>query len=90
MLNKEIITSKVIAKLKQSRLEEEDYDVIVDYISKNIDNIINLKKYFESFNKRNKLSPTEKKKLIFKLKEKVDTDRIKPESKEVFIEQGLI
>lgn len=89
MIDRDQITRRVISKLTEGRLENADYEVVADFAKKHIDNPDKLQKFFDAFQKRNNLTPVEKRKLLMKLKEE-KVDILKPAVKEIFEYFGTI
>ena len=76
MIDRDTLIRKVM-----SRLEDADYDIVANFVKSNESNVEKIKKYFDSFKKRNNLTPKDKKEILFRLKEK-GVDLKNPELKE--------
>lgn len=78
MIDRDTLIRKVM-----SRLEDADYDIVANFVKSNESNVEKIKKYFDSFNKRNNLTWKEKKELLMRLQEK-GVDLKNPELKETY------
>lgn len=63
-MERSIIIKKVLARLKSM-----DYDIVVDFVKRNISKPEELVKYFDDYMKRNKVEKSEKIQILKRLKD---------------------
>lgn len=63
-MNRTTIINKVLARLIQ-----DDYDIIVDFVKRNLEKSEELIKYFDVYTKRNKVDAPEKVKILKRLQD---------------------